>query len=74
MLSRDEITAVAKRSLREDKRREVPKIVVVEVIIIIIIIIIIIMKEEKLKRETESPIIASNKNKLRNSNDRQVTE
>ena len=73
MLSRDEITAVAKRSLREDKRREVPKIVVVEVIIIIIIIIIII-KEEKLKRETESPIIASNKNKLRNSNDRQVTE
>ena len=69
-MSRDEITAVAKRCLREDKRREVPKIVVVEVIIIIIIII----KEEKLKRETESPIIASNKNKLHNSNDRQVTE
>ena len=68
-MSRDEITAVAKRCLREDKRREVPKIVVVEVIIIIIII-----KEEKLKRETESPIIASNKNKLHNSNDRQVTE
>ena len=58
MLSRDKITAVAKRSLREDKRQEVPKIVVEEVIIIIIIIIIII-KEEKLKRETESPIIAA---------------
>ena len=70
-MSRDNISVVAKRSLREDKRQEVPKIVVVEVIIIIIIIII--MKEEKLKRETESPIIASNKNKLRNSNDRQVT-
>ena len=60
MLSRDEITAVAKRSLREDKWQEVPKIVVVEVIIIIIII-----KEEKLKRETESPIIAAQDQAIR---------
>ena len=62
-MSRDEITAVAKRSLREDKRQEVPKIVVEEVIIIIIIIIII--KEEKLKRETESPIIAARDRAIR---------
>ena len=73
MLSRDEITAVAKRSLREDKWQEVPKIVVVEVkiiiiiiiIMIIIIIIIIIIKEEKLKRETESPIIAAQDQAIR---------
>ena len=65
MLSRDKITAVAKRSLREDKRQEAPKIVVVEVIIIIIIIIITIIKEEKLKRETESPIIAARDRAIR---------
>ena len=73
MLSRDEITAGAKRSLREDKWQEVPKIVVVEVIIIIIIIIImiiivmiiIIIKEEKLQRETESPIMAARDRAIR---------